>query len=80
MQKIANGAAGFEGFASEAEIKGYVAGRLGEKVPANQRLPIPYEGLERLAYWRGHRMGSEAVKARLRSSRRKFWKFTTAAG
>jgi hypothetical protein len=35
---------------------------LKEFVPANQRETIPFDGLERLQYWRAHR---EATKTRL---------------
>lgn len=85
MQGIASGGAELlrdriNGLEGKAAIEGYLAGLSGEKVPANQRLPIPYEDLDRLAYWQAHRMGSTAVKERLRNGRRKFWRFTVVCG
>lgn len=59
----------------EAAIEGYVAGLSKEEVPANQRFPIPYEGLDRLAYWQAHRTASTAAKERRRDSGREYWRY-----
>jgi hypothetical protein len=51
---------------------GKLASKNDPKVPADQREPIEFQGLDRLRFWQGRREADETA-ARLRESRLRLW-------